>query len=106
MISEEDIERADYLRDEIRDESAIRHLEFLDKEHVGTLQKEDDCLWIVKSEAGVFALHPDDIEIFLDYERRFDNLQSRISFSPIVKFKIIEYQKLSGIVKYAKLKWL
>ena len=106
MISEEDIERADYLRDEIRDEGAMAFLEAKNKLHVGSLVKEEHNFWTVQSELGNLQLHPDDIEVILEYERKFDSLESRISFSPKVQFKIIEHEKLSGTIKYAKLKWL
>lgn len=106
MISEEDIERADYLKDKMRDEEALASLEAENKLHTGTLVKKEDLLWIVKSDMDDLMLHPDDVEILLEYERKFDNLTSRISFSPQVQFKIIEHKKLSGTIKYAKLKWL
>lgn len=106
MISEEDMERADYLRDEIRDEKAIAFLEAKNKLHVGTLVKEEHKFWIVQSELGDLQLHPDDVEVLLEYERKFDGSESRISFSPQVQFKIVEHEKLTGTIKYAKLKWL
>ena len=106
MISDEDMEKADYLRDEIRDEKAIAFLEAKNKLHVGTLVKEEHNFWIVQSELGNLQLHPDDIEVILEYERKFDGSESRISFSPQVQFKIVEHEKLTGTIKYAKLKWL
>jgi hypothetical protein len=106
MISEEDIEKADYLKDEIRDEKAIAFLEAKNKLHAGTLVKEEYRLWIVQSELGDLQLHPDDVEVLLEYERKFDGSESRISFSPQVQFKIVEHEKLTGTIKYAKLKWL
>ena len=106
MISEEDMEKADHLKDEIKDEKAIAYLEAKNKLNSGILVKGEHDFWIVQSELGDLQLHPDDVEVLLEYERRFDNLESRISFSPQVQFKIVEHEKLSGIIKYAKLKWL
>ena len=40
----------------------------------------------------------------MEIDKIFDNLESRISKSPDVEFEIIENIKMSGIVRYAKLK--
>ena len=105
-MTEEEIEKADYLRDQIRDEEAISSIEAKNKLYSGSLVKEEHKFWIVQSELGDLQLHPDDIEVLLDYDSKFDNLNSRISFSSQVQFKVVEHEKLTGTVKYAKLKWL
>ena len=90
----------------MRDEKAIAFLEAMNKLHAGTLVKEEHKFWIVQSELGDLQLHPDDVEVLLDWEKNFDDMESRIAFSPQVQFKIVEHEKLTGTIKYAKLKWL
>jgi hypothetical protein len=82
----------------------------------GKLKRKEDNMWIVEYEDVIFGdnrlslepyeiqLHPDDVEKMLELDRMFDNLEARINVNPEVEFDIVEHQKLSGIVKYAKLK--
>jgi len=82
----------------------------------GKLKRKEDNMWVVEYEEVYFGdnrlsleleetqLHPDDVEKMLELDRTFDNLESRINVNPEVEFDIVEHQKLSGIVKYAKLK--
>jgi hypothetical protein len=82
----------------------------------GNLKRKEDNMWIVEYEDVIFGdnrlslepyeiqLHPDDVEKMLELDRMFDNLEARIKVNPEVEFDIVEHQKLSGIVKYAKLK--
>jgi hypothetical protein len=82
----------------------------------GKLKRKEDNMWIVEYEDVIFGdnrlslepyeiqLHPDDVEKMLELDRMFDNLEARININPEVEFDIVEHQKLSGIVKYAKLK--
>jgi hypothetical protein len=49
-------------------------------------------------------LHPDDVEKIHEWNQIFDSIEGRIHSIPEVEFDIIEHQKLSGIVKYAKLR--
>jgi hypothetical protein len=49
-------------------------------------------------------LHPNDAYELFELEQRFDNLESRIAANPNVEFEIVEEWKISGMVKYAKLK--
>jgi hypothetical protein len=49
-------------------------------------------------------LHPDDVEKIHEWNQIFDSIEGRINSIPEVEFDIIEHQKLSGIVKYAKLR--
>jgi len=81
----------------------------------GKLKRKEDNMWVVEYEDVIFGdnrlslelyeiqLHPDDVEKMLELDRMFDNLEARINVNPEVEFDIVEYQKLSGIVKYAKL---
>jgi hypothetical protein len=81
----------------------------------GKLKRKEDNMWIVEYEDVIFGdnrlslelyeiqLHPDDVEKMLELDRMFDNLEARINVNPEVEFYIVEHQKLSGIVKYAKL---
>jgi hypothetical protein len=82
----------------------------------GKLKRKEDNMWIVEYEDVIFGdnrlslepyeiqLHPDNVEKMLELDRMFDNLEARININPEVEFDIVEHQKLSGIVKYAKLK--
>jgi|LakMenE01Jun11ns_1017448.scaffolds.fasta_scaffold8624754_2 hypothetical protein len=82
----------------------------------GKLKRKEDNMWVVEYEDVIFGdnrlslepneiqLHPDDVEKMLELDRMFDNLEARININPEVEFDIVEHQKLSGIVKYAKLK--
>jgi hypothetical protein len=82
----------------------------------GKLKRKEDNMWVVEYEEVYFGdnrlslepyeiqLHPDDVEKMLELDRMFDNLEARINVNPEVEFDIVEHQKLSGIVKYAKLK--
>jgi hypothetical protein len=48
-------------------------------------------------------LHPDDIEFINKASEIFDNMEARIDNLPIVKFTIVEQQKLTGVSRYGKL---
>ncbi len=66
------------------------------------LQEMEDSPGVL--ETIIFPLHSDDEYELFELEERFDNLEARIAAQPDVEFEIVEKQKLSGIVKYAKLK--
>lgn len=68
----------------------------------GILHKGEHNEWLITCH-DVFQLHPDDCNELFELEQIFDNLEARIKMNPIVEFNIIEYEKLDGIVKYAKL---
>ena len=82
----------------------------------GELKRKEDNMWIVEYEDVIFGdnrlslepneiqLHPDDVEKMLELDRTFDNIEARINVNPEVEFDIVEHQKLSGIIKYARLK--
>jgi len=82
----------------------------------GRLHKMPERGWTVthmeeaKGSSGVFEekksypLHPDDAYEFFELEQRFDFLEGRIAAQPIVEFELVEEWKMSGTVKYAKLK--
>ena len=50
-------------------------------------------------------LHPYDVDWIYDSMLVFDNMEERIKSDPDVEFEIVEVQKLTGIAKYAKLKF-
>ena len=82
----------------------------------GKLKRKEDNMWVVEYEEVYFGdnrlslepneiqLHPDDVEKMLELDRMVDNIEARVNINPEVEFGIVEHQKLSGIVKYAKLK--
>jgi hypothetical protein len=82
----------------------------------GKLKRKEDNMWVVEYEDVYFGdnrlslepneiqLHPDDVEKMLELDRMVDNIEARVNINPEVEFDIVEHQKLSGIVKYAKLK--
>ena len=55
--------------------------------------------------AGIsdISLHPDDVEFINRASEIFDNMEARIAVNPIVKFTIVEQQKLTGVSRYGKL---
>ena len=69
--------------------------------------------WMVKfnkkelnpNELGVdeLQLHPDDVNEIIEQSIWFDNIEARIAAYPEVKFQIVENEKMSGVVRYAKL---
>ena len=82
----------------------------------GKLKRKEDNMWVVEYEEVYFGdnklslepneiqLHPDDVEKMLELDRMVDNIEARVNINPQVEFDIVEHQKLSGVVKYAKLK--
>ena len=48
-------------------------------------------------------LHPDDVEFINRASEIFDNMEARIAVNPIIKFTIVEQQKLTGVSRYGKL---
>jgi len=70
----------------------------------GKLHKTEDHGWIVLFDDEFLQLHPDDVNDLIDLDNVFDNVEARIAASPNVEFEIVENQKMSGVVKYAKLK--
>jgi hypothetical protein len=67
------------------------------------------CVQEMEDSPGVletisFPLHPDDAYELFELEQRFDFLEGRIAANPNVEFEIVEEWKISGMVKYAKLK--
>jgi hypothetical protein len=71
----------------------------------GRLHKTVELGWTVSYDEDQvdLPLHPDDAYELFELEQRFDNLEARIADKPIVEFQIVEKQRSSGIVKYAKL---
>jgi hypothetical protein len=82
----------------------------------GKLKRKENIMWVIEYNDVLFGdnrlslepneiqLHPDDVEKMLELDRTFDNIEARINVNPEVEFDIVEHQKLSGIIKYAKLK--
>ena len=81
----------------------------------GRLHKMPERGWVVaytqemEDSPGVletinFPLHSDDEYELFELEERFDNLEARIAANPIVEFEIVMAHKMSGIIRYAKLK--
>jgi len=81
----------------------------------GRLHKMPERGWVITSDqeeedsSGVFEkihypLHPDDEYEFFELEQRFDFIEGRIAAQPEVEFEIVMAQKMSGIIRYAKLK--
>jgi hypothetical protein len=68
----------------------------------GILHKGEYNEWLVTCQ-DIFQLHPDDANELFELEQIFDNLEARIRIQPIVEFDVVEYKKLTGIIKYAKL---
>ena len=69
----------------------------------GKLRKAEHNEWLVEHESDLYPVHPDDADRLIELDRVFDNLSARIEASPEVEFYIIQNQKLSGTVTYAKL---
>ena len=69
----------------------------------GKLKKVEDLGWMVDIEDKDYMLHPDDCESLEGLMKIFDNLEARIKAYPEGEFKIVEHEKLTGIIKYAKL---
>lgn len=70
---------------------------------LGKLKKVEDLGWMVDIEDKDYMLHPDDSQRLDGLMKIFDNLEARITEYPEGEFKIVEHQKLTGIIKYAKL---
>jgi hypothetical protein len=81
----------------------------------GRLHKKEHNEWVVTyfsemedsselTKEIALQLHPDDANELFELEQRFDFLEGRIAANPIVEFEIVNHQKLTGIVTYAKLK--
>jgi len=69
----------------------------------GKLRKAEHNEWIVEQGTDLYQVHPDDADRLIELDRVFDNLSARIEASPEVEFYIVQNQKLSGTVTYAKL---
>ena len=69
----------------------------------GKLRKAEHNEWLVEHESNLYPVHPDDADRLIELDRIFDNLQARIAASPEVEFDLVQNQKLSGTVTYAKL---
>jgi hypothetical protein len=73
---------------------------------VGKLHKFEGN-WIITylEGAGIttISLDPTDVEFIDRASEVFDNMEARIAVNPIIKFNIVEQQKLTGISKYGKL---
>ena len=76
---------------------------------IGRLHKREYDEWVVTytevNETIDLQLHPDDINNLVELDRIFDNLEARIASQPNVEFEIVNHQKLTGSIKYAKLKY-
>jgi len=81
----------------------------------GRLHKIQEEGWVVtcvqemEDSSGVletidYPLHPDDAYELFELEQRFDFLEARIASQPNVEFEIVNHQKLTGSIKYAKIK--
>jgi hypothetical protein len=75
---------------------------------VGKLHKAEYNQWMITYlvdaiEITDIQLHPDDVEFIDRASEIFDNMEARIAVNPIVKFTIVEQEKLTGISKYGKL---
>jgi hypothetical protein len=75
---------------------------------VGKIHKAEYNQWMITylvdaTEIIDIQLHPDDVEFINRASEIFDNMEARIAINPIVKFTIVEQQKLSGVSKYGKL---
>lgn len=72
----------------------------------GKLHKSENN-WIITylADDGIsdIPLHPDDVEFINRASEIFDNMEARIAVNPIVKFTIVEQQKLTGVSRYGKL---
>lgn len=79
-------------------------MDFLPVDMKGKLELRKYNEWIVTFDGDYLHLHPDDVNWIIEQEKMFDNMIGRIKASPEVEFKIVEHQKLTGVVKYAKLK--
>jgi len=75
----------------------------------GRLHKREHDEWVVTytevNETINLQLHPDDVNNLIELDRIFDNLEARIASQPNVEFEIVNHQKLTGSIKYAKLKY-
>lgn len=69
----------------------------------GKLKKVEDLGWMVDIEDKDYMLHPDDSQRLDGLMKIFDNLEARITEYPEGEFEIVEHEKLTGIIKYAKL---
>jgi hypothetical protein len=69
----------------------------------GKLRKAEHNEWLVEHEDGLYQVHPEDADRLIELDRVFDNLSARIAASPEVEFHLVQNQKLSGTVTYAKL---
>jgi hypothetical protein len=75
---------------------------------IGKLHKAEYNQWMITylvdaTEITDIQLHPDDVEFINRASEIFDNMEARIAVNPIVKFNIVEQQKLDGVSKYGKL---
>ena len=64
---------------------------------------EDDGWMILYKTEILYQLHPDDVEDLVQLEQMFDNVTARVLADPVVKFHVVQHQKLTGIATYAKL---
>jgi len=72
----------------------------------GELHNTDHGWMVSYTEDGLakgLSLHYDDVDFINETKYTFDNVEARIAKNPIVEFVIVENQKMSGVVKYAKL---
>lgn len=70
----------------------------------GRIHRTDDYGWVVLFDDEFLQLHPDNVNEILELKGIFDNIDARILADPEVEFEIVENHKMSGVVKYAKLK--
>lgn len=74
---------------------------------IGKLNKIDN-IWVIThfenyTDVIDIPLHPDDVEFINRASEIFDNMEARIAVNPIIKFTIVEQQKLTGVSRYGKL---
>lgn len=60
--------------------------------------------WMILYKTEIlYQLHPDDVEDLVQLGQMFDNITGRVLADPVVKFHVVEHQKLTGVATYAKL---
>jgi hypothetical protein len=96
------------LQKEVNSSHSDQVIDIMNKEIIiGKLHKAEYNQWIITylEGAGIstIPLHPTDVEFIDRASEVFDNMEARIAVNPIIKFTIVEQQKLTGISKYGKL---
>ena len=54
----------------------------------GRLYRDKHNEWLVETSEQTYQLHPDDVEVLLELEQRFDFIEGRIAASPEVDFNV------------------